>query len=45
MYLLQSQINLVESRDTREDDYSIKVSATVVSIQWIKKDEGSLGAF
>ena len=40
----------MESGDACENDYSIKVysikvSATVVSVQWTKKDEGSLEAF
>ena len=36
---------VIESGDAHKDDYSIKVSIVVVSIQWTKKDEGSLEAF
>ena len=35
---------MTESGDAREDDFFIKVSPTVVSIQRTKKDEGSLEA-
>ena len=36
---------MILSRDTHVDDVSIEVSAAVVSVQWTKKDEGSLEAF
>ena len=33
---------MIESGDACEDDYSIKLSVAVVSIQWTKKGKGSL---
>ena len=36
---------MTESGGACEDNYSIKISAAVVSIQWIKKDEDGLEAF
>ena len=36
---------MIESGDAHEVDYSIQASATVFSVQWTKKDDGSLEAF
>ena len=36
---------MIESGGACKDDYSIEVSAALVSIQWTKKDGGGLEVF